>query len=100
VALNLGRGKGWDHPLHMHGHHFWVLKVGYATYNETGGIRGDNMDIDCGGDPDRSDTSEYIVLLLSSKIIIDSSSFARSKLFASGVNHVNTRPTLVFLHIL
>ncbi|XP_046583061.1 laccase-like [Haliotis rubra] len=48
VLLNMGNGKGWSHPVHLHGHSFYVLKMGYAQYNaSTGKIIGDNMDIDC-----------------------------------------------------
>ncbi|KAK3102541.1 hypothetical protein FSP39_012062 [Pinctada imbricata] len=37
VFSNLGVGRGWAHPIHLHGHSFYVLKMGYATYNETTG---------------------------------------------------------------
>ncbi|KAK7102657.1 uncharacterized protein [Littorina saxatilis] len=54
VVTNLGLGKGWDHPLHMHGHSFWVLKIGYPEYDKTTGrFLRDNTDIDCRGHPDR-----------------------------------------------
>jgi hypothetical protein len=50
VFLNMGVGLGWAHPVHMHGHSFYVLKMGYATYNETTGkIISQNADIDCRG---------------------------------------------------
>ncbi|KAK7102669.1 uncharacterized protein [Littorina saxatilis] len=50
VISNLGRGKGWDHPMHMHGHSYWVLKVGYPDYNNvTGRFVSQNPDIDCRG---------------------------------------------------
>uniref|UniRef100_A0A0B7AYM5 Plastocyanin-like domain-containing protein n=2 Tax=Arion vulgaris TaxID=1028688 RepID=A0A0B7AYM5_9EUPU len=49
VFLNMGSGKGWDHPIHMHGHSFQVVKVGFPSYNETTGtFIEDNNDIDCG----------------------------------------------------
>ncbi|XP_064605204.1 uncharacterized protein LOC135470287 [Liolophura sinensis] len=55
VFLNMGSGKGWSHPIHMHGHSFYVLKMGYARYNETTAkLIGDNLDIDCRGNPDRT----------------------------------------------
>ncbi|XP_046357790.2 laccase-like [Haliotis rufescens] len=48
VLLNLGNGKGWSHPVHLHGHSFYVLKMGYAQYNASNGqVIGDNIDIDC-----------------------------------------------------
>ncbi|KAH3694162.1 uncharacterized protein LOC127861637 [Dreissena polymorpha] len=58
VLMNMGMGKGWSHPIHMHGHSFYVLKMGYGNYNSsTGAIQGDNSDIDCRGpvtDPKKS----------------------------------------------
>lgn len=54
VFLNMGLGKGWAHPIHMHGHSFQVLKMGYAQYDSNGQIIGDNMDIDCHGNPNRN----------------------------------------------
>lgn len=50
VFLNMGVGRGWAHPVHMHGHSFYVLKMGYAVYNETTGkFLAQNPDIDCRG---------------------------------------------------
>ncbi|XP_012940646.2 laccase-4 [Aplysia californica] len=50
VLLNMGVGKGWAHPVHMHGHTFHLLKTGYPKYNETTGkLIDDNHDIDCRG---------------------------------------------------
>lgn len=50
VLLNMGVGRGWAHPVHMHGHSFYVLKMGYAEYNETTGkFIAQNPDIDCRG---------------------------------------------------
>ncbi|KAK6176483.1 hypothetical protein SNE40_014763 [Patella caerulea] len=50
VFTNMAKGGGWSHPIHMHGHSFHVVKMGYAPYNSTTGIRiGENMDIDCRG---------------------------------------------------
>ncbi|XP_059165592.1 uncharacterized protein LOC131948095 isoform X3 [Physella acuta] len=49
VLLNMGQGSGWDHPVHMHGHSFQVVKMGYPTYNSsTGQFVAENPDIDCG----------------------------------------------------
>ncbi|CAI9735105.1 laccase-like [Octopus vulgaris] len=52
VMTNLGKGKGFSHPIHMHGHSFYVVKMGFPKYNETTGeIINDTTDIDCRGDP-------------------------------------------------
>lgn len=56
VLLNLGKGKGWDHPVHMHGHSFWVVKVGFSTYNDSGFLLSDNQDIDCRGSTQRGES--------------------------------------------
>ena len=37
VMTNIGNGAGFSHPIHMHGHQFYVLKVGYPTQNQTTG---------------------------------------------------------------
>ncbi|XP_062608275.1 uncharacterized protein LOC134270113 [Saccostrea cucullata] len=50
VLLNMGVGRGWAHPVHMHGHSFYVLKMGYPDYNQTTGqFIADNADINCRG---------------------------------------------------
>ncbi|CAG5132851.1 unnamed protein product [Candidula unifasciata] len=50
ILVNMGDGRGWAHPVHMHGHSFYVLKQGYPQYNRTTGkVINDNTDIDCGG---------------------------------------------------
>ncbi|XP_064643031.1 uncharacterized protein LOC135497216 [Lineus longissimus] len=54
VFLNMGQGKGWAHPIHLHGHSFYVVKMGYGRFNKTTGkFLADNLDIDCRGNPDR-----------------------------------------------
>ncbi|CAB3405708.1 unnamed protein product [Caenorhabditis bovis] len=42
-------GSGYAHPFHMHGHHFYVMKVGWPKYNSTGFINELNSDINCDG---------------------------------------------------
>ena len=37
VWLNMGRGKGWSHPIHIHGHSFYLLKMGYPIYDNVTG---------------------------------------------------------------
>ena len=33
VITNIGSGAGWSHPIHLHGHSFYVMKMGFAEYN-------------------------------------------------------------------
>ena len=40
VFTNMGSGKGWSHPVHMHGHSFYVLKMGYGRHNQITGEAG------------------------------------------------------------
>lgn len=30
---NIGDGKGWSHPIHLHGNHFYVIKMGFGKYD-------------------------------------------------------------------
>ncbi|XP_070535321.1 uncharacterized protein [Ptychodera flava] len=47
---NAGNGlHGTAHPVHIHGHHFYVVKTGFAQYDANGKYIADNEDIDCGG---------------------------------------------------
>ncbi|XP_066263870.1 uncharacterized protein [Branchiostoma lanceolatum] len=55
VLYNMGSGGGVNgtaHPVHMHGHHFYVLYMGFPEYNNNGKYVTQNTDIDC-GDSDR-----------------------------------------------
>ncbi|KAJ8299997.1 hypothetical protein KUTeg_021516 [Tegillarca granosa] len=57
IISNMAKASGWSHPVHMHGHTFHVLKMGFATYNETTGkFIEDNLDIDCRGGTARKDS--------------------------------------------
>ncbi|XP_077977301.1 uncharacterized protein LOC144432878 [Glandiceps talaboti] len=42
--------RGTAHPVHFHGHHFYVMKMAYAEYDANGLYVSDNPDIDCGED--------------------------------------------------
>uniref|UniRef100_A0A1I7XZJ2 Multicopper oxidase n=1 Tax=Steinernema glaseri TaxID=37863 RepID=A0A1I7XZJ2_9BILA len=42
-----GNGTGYAHPLHIHGTHFYLMKVGYPSYNANGFLSGMNPDIPC-----------------------------------------------------
>ena len=46
VYTNLGRG-GTAHPIHLHGHHYFVMNIGYPTYYPNGTIDDRNPDITC-----------------------------------------------------
>ena len=37
VWLNMGSGRGWAHPIHLHGHSFYLLKLGYPPQDEVTG---------------------------------------------------------------
>ncbi|XP_021357767.1 laccase-2-like [Mizuhopecten yessoensis] len=53
VLMNMGVGTGDAHPVHLHGYSFYVLKMGYATYNmTTSKFISQNNDIDCRGSGD------------------------------------------------
>lgn len=48
VLTNLDAGKGWALPIHLHGHSFELLKMGFPLYNKTdGNIISSNEDIRC-----------------------------------------------------
>ncbi|XP_052803582.1 uncharacterized protein LOC128233774 [Mya arenaria] len=48
VFMNLGNGSGWSHPIHLHGHSFYVMKMGLGTYNSTTAVlQHNNRDILC-----------------------------------------------------
>ncbi|CAH1266280.1 Hypp3333 [Branchiostoma lanceolatum] len=53
VLYNMGAGgniNGTAHPVHIHGHHFYVLDMGFPEYdNDTGTFVTHNTDIDCTG---------------------------------------------------
>ncbi|XP_061171791.1 uncharacterized protein LOC133181279 [Saccostrea echinata] len=35
VLTNIGNGRGWSHPVHLHGHYFFVYKIGFGSYDKT-----------------------------------------------------------------
>ncbi|KAH3726237.1 uncharacterized protein LOC127852960 isoform X2 [Dreissena polymorpha] len=48
VFTNIGNGAGWSHPIHLHGHSFYVMKMGLGTYNpDKGDLIAQNQDIIC-----------------------------------------------------
>ena len=45
---SVGNRSGFGHPVHLHGHSFQVVDIGYGTYDTTTGIvNGTNSDISC-----------------------------------------------------
>ena len=56
IIMNVGQGAGWDHPIHLHGHAFYVLKIDYGDFNSTSGRLNSlikNKDIDCNNAEDQ-----------------------------------------------
>ncbi|XP_013378830.1 L-ascorbate oxidase isoform X1 [Lingula anatina] len=48
VLINMGMGQsGMAHPVHVHGHHFHVLKIGYPKYDANFWYLSDTDDIVC-----------------------------------------------------
>ncbi|XP_062602417.1 uncharacterized protein LOC134264138 [Saccostrea cucullata] len=48
VLTNLGFGNGWAHPIHLHGHSFELLKMGFPVSDKTNGhIISQNNEIKC-----------------------------------------------------
>ncbi|CAG2189735.1 unnamed protein product [Mytilus edulis] len=37
VLTNIGNGSGWSHPIHLHGHSFYVMKMAFGKYDKTSG---------------------------------------------------------------
>ena len=38
IGSEVSRGEGLTHPIHLHGHHFQVVAIGYGTYNQSNGF--------------------------------------------------------------
>ena len=47
VYTNIGASGGSAHPIHLHGHHYRVMNIGYPTYNEDGTFNSSTSDITC-----------------------------------------------------
>ncbi|KAK3579380.1 hypothetical protein CHS0354_029682 [Potamilus streckersoni] len=57
VFTNMGLGKGQPHPIHLHGHAFYVMKMGYGKYdNITAKNIGENLDVNCRGNINRDES--------------------------------------------
>ncbi|CAI4225857.1 unnamed protein product [Auanema sp. JU1783] len=59
MGLGGGYGTGYAHPFHIHGTHFYVVKVGWPTYNSSGMIENMNSDILCDGPEANCDDSSW-----------------------------------------
>ena len=46
-SLSTANGTRFSHPIHMHGHSFHVVKVGYGDYDSEGRIVNASSDLDC-----------------------------------------------------
>ena len=48
-SLNITKGFSFAHPIHLHGHSFHVVKVGYGSYDPSNNtVSGSTPDISCG----------------------------------------------------
>ncbi|XP_069142365.1 uncharacterized protein [Argopecten irradians] len=47
TLTNLGNGRGWSHPVHLHGHSFYVMKIGFGQNDSTGMLTDSTLDISC-----------------------------------------------------
>ncbi|OWF49127.1 L-ascorbate oxidase [Mizuhopecten yessoensis] len=47
TLTNLGNGKGWSHPVHLHGHSFYVMKMGFGKFDSKGVLYDSTPDISC-----------------------------------------------------
>jgi FtsP/CotA-like multicopper oxidase with cupredoxin domain len=64
TLYNMGQGgdmaSGFHHPVHLHGTHFHIVKVGYGTYNEsTGYLEASNEDFPCADSTHQCDHLEW-----------------------------------------
>ena len=46
-AVERDSPDGTSHPVHLHGHHFYVVKIGYPEYDDAGKFQIVNDDIEC-----------------------------------------------------
>lgn len=49
-AVGLGDLRDFAHPIHLHGHSFHVLQVGYGEYDEMGRLNTSSQDVTCMND--------------------------------------------------
>ncbi|KAK3103109.1 hypothetical protein FSP39_016527 [Pinctada imbricata] len=62
MTSNVGFSPDFGHPIHLHGHSFHVLKVGYGKYNDTKGTYITNSDdVSCDNDQNRVQENVFCV---------------------------------------
>ena len=60
VLTNLGNGKGWSHPIHLHGHYFYVMKMGFGKYDQyTAKFLESTTDIKCLGSKNYCNSAQW-----------------------------------------
>lgn len=42
--------NSFSHPIHLHGHSFYILYIGHGEYREEGQLMSNSPDVSCGGD--------------------------------------------------
>ncbi|KAK3101843.1 hypothetical protein FSP39_006762 [Pinctada imbricata] len=49
IISNIGVGRGWSHPIHLHGHSFYLLKIGFGNYRSDASFESETTDLRCSG---------------------------------------------------
>ena len=49
-AVGDGTNRDFAHPVHLHGHSFYVLHIGHGNYDNVGMLIGNSNDVTCGDD--------------------------------------------------
>ena len=55
-SLNITSGFSFAHPVHLHGHSFHVVKIGYPNYTSDGRLDIPNPDLECDNPCERAPT--------------------------------------------
>ena len=55
-SLNITSGFSFAHPVHLHGHSFHVVKIGYPNYTSDGKLNDTNPDLECDNPCERAPT--------------------------------------------
>ncbi len=48
-AVGVERLREFAHPVHLHGHSFHILHIGYGNYSDSNALTGASMDVQCNG---------------------------------------------------